>query len=384
MIVCGNCGATEDVDGAVLDGVIDECCCKRSECHSGGMDDFLRDLPKCEHHVHLEGTLEPSLLFTLAERNHTKLPEGFPKSITELEQKYLQFKDLQDFLDLYYVGMSVLQNEQDFQDLAFAYLAKAASQGAKHVECFFDPQGHTSRGVAFETVIIGFRKALLKAENELGISTKLIMCLLRHLPAADCMEPLKQAKTYYEQGWIHGLGLDSSENGFPPQLFIDCYAYARDNYPKGTLLTAHAGEEGTSQNVLDTLDLLKCTRIDHGIHSADDPKVLARLASEKTLLTVCPLSNLRLCVVDDVGKLPLRKFLDAGVHFSLNSDDPAYFGGYILDNYIAVQKAFNFDLSTWVQIAKNAVEGSICSTERKLELYYAIETVQIRYKHLDN
>ncbi|QPG75014.1 hypothetical protein FOA43_002354 [Brettanomyces nanus] len=348
------------------------------------MKNFLRDLPKCEHHVHLEGTLEPDLLFHLAKRNNLTLPSGFPSTIEDLQYKYEHFKDLQDFLDLYYAGMSVLLTEQDFEDLAWAYLVKSHDQGLKHVEAFFDPQGHVERGVDMHCVIKGFNKALSRAENEFGMSTKLIMCILRHLPTKNSLETLKNFKPYYEKGWIDGLGMDSTEVGFPPELFEECYAYAKDNLPEGTLLTAHAGEEGDSSVVTRSVNRLNVSRIDHGIHSADDPEVMKMLADNDIMLTVCPLSNKRLNVVQEISEEPIRKFLEYGVPFSINCDDPAYFGGYILDNYMAVQEAFNFDMDTWITIAKNSVRGSILDTERKQVLYDSITDCYKRYADLED
>ncbi|KAG7699827.1 hypothetical protein KL930_004936 [Ogataea haglerorum] len=342
------------------------------------MRQFLHELPKCEHHVHLEGTLGPELLFPLAARNNIQLPDHFPKTVDDLQYKYDNFKDLQDFLDLYYVGMSVLITEDDFFELAWAYFRKAHADGLHHAETFFDPQGHLERGISMETVVKGFRKACDKAETELGITTKLIMCLLRHLPSQDGLDTIALAKPYYEQGLIHGLGLDSSEKPFPPELFKECYEHMATNHP-GVLLTAHAGEEGGPEYIHNSLDFLKVTRIDHGVNSIKDPQLIKRLADSQTMLSLCPISNLKLRVVQDIAELPIREWIEAGVPFSINSDDPAYFGGYILDNYLAVQSKFGLDVPTWKLIAQNGVKGSYIPQSRKDELLQRIEEVCSKY-----
>ena len=228
--------------------------------------EFLKELPKCEHHLHLEGTLEPDLLFPLAKRNQITLPETFPQTVEELQEKYNTFEDLQDFLNYYYIGTNVLINEQDFFDLAWAYFEKVHKQGLHHAEVFYDPQSHTSRGISISTVTRGFQRACEKAELELGITSKLIMCLLRHMEPRECLETIESAKEFIEDGTISGLGLDSAERPFPPNLFIECYERARE-IKSDLNLTAHAGEEGTAQYVTDSLDLLNAGRIDHGINS---------------------------------------------------------------------------------------------------------------------
>lgn len=345
------------------------------------MRNFLRELPKCEHHVHLEGTLEPDLLFPLVERNKITLPEEFPKTVEELEERYNRFTDLQDFLNFYYIGMNALISEEDFFDLAWAYFQKAKRDGLHHAETFFDPQGHVERGVSLETVVKGFKRASDKAEKELNISTKLIMCLLRHLPAKSGLETIESARPFYEQGLIHGLGLDSAEKPFPPHLFAECYKLVKESYPE-VGLTAHGGEEGGPEYVTNSLDLLNVTRVDHGINSQHDPLLLKRLADSQTMLTVCPMSNVKLQVVKDVSELPIQAFLDANVPFSINSDDPAYFGGYILDNYILLHTRFGFDLATWCKIAANGVNGSWIDVERKSELLQLIDSVHTKYASL--
>lgn len=337
--------------------------------------DFLKELPKCEHHLHLEGTLEPDLLFPLAKRNGIKLPAEFPQTVEELEIRYTQFKDLQDFLDYYYIGTSVLVTEQDFHDLAWAYFEKVHSQGLVHAEVFYDPQSHTTRGIPLEVVTRGFDTACQRAQKELGITSKLIMCLLRHMDPVECLGTVNDASEFLSNGTIDGIGLDSAEKPFPPDLFVECYERARSINPE-LQFTAHAGEEGPAKYVNNSLDLLQTTRIDHGINSVHDEELLQRLAQEKILLTICPLSNVKLQVVDRVGQIPLQKFLDTKVAFSLNSDDPAYFGGYILDNYIKVAEEFpHWDHSIWSIICRNSIEGSWCDTKRKNQLLAKLDQV---------
>lgn len=342
------------------------------------MREFLTELPKCEHHLHLEGTLEPNLLFTLAKKHNIILPDNFPRTESELNETYSKFKDLQEFLDYYYIGCNVLIEENDFFQLAWAYFEKVSKQGLKHAEVFFDPQSHTSRGILMETLIKGFNKACIKAQNELGISTKLVMCLLRHCPVNDCKETIEVARPFIENGMIEGLGLDSSERPFPPGLFKECYLYAKQ-INSSLRLTAHAGEEGGPEYVTDALNLLNVERIDHGVNSIKDEHLIQRLVQEDIMLTVCPLSNVKLQVVKDVGDLPLQKFLDLGVKFSINSDDPAYFGGYILDNYISLQTRFGWDLKTWCTIAKNSINGSWCDDERKQQLISQVDKTYEKY-----
>lgn len=352
----------------------------RFEC-TDHMKSFLQELPKCEHHLHLEGTLEPNLLFKLAERNKIQLPSSFPKNIEECSKRYASFEDLQDFLNHYYVGMSVLITEDDFYDLAMAYFTKAKQDGCLHSEVFFDPQGHVERGISVDLVVKGFDRACKDATKKLGTTNKLIMCLLRHLPASNGMETIKSVEKYYQQGIIRGLGLDSSEKPFPPGLFIDCYKEIKQKYPN-VGLTAHAGEEGDYNYVIDSLDKLGASRIDHGINSKQSNELLARLAKNKTMLTMCPLSNVKLQVVKDVGELPINLFLQSDVPFSINSDDPAYFGGYILDNYISVHTRFGFNINQWAKIVNNGIEGSWCDDKRKSELKQILQLVIDKYTPL--
>ncbi|KAF4553345.1 Adenine deaminase-like protein [Elsinoe fawcettii] len=339
-------------------------------------DSFLTALPKCEHHLHIEGTLSPTDLFTLAKRNNISLPsdDAAYSSIGSLAERYKKFVSLDDFLAYYYRGMDTLIHTEDFELLTWSYLHKAHKDGVRHAEIFFDPQAHTTRSISLTTVVRGIKAACTRAESELGISTLLIPCFLRHLPASDGLTTLHSPdfiQAVKNKDFI-GIGLDSSENGFPPELFKQIYEDARS---MGLRVTAHAGEEGPAENVIKCLDLLKCERIDHGIRAGDDAALIQRLAREKIMLSVCPLSNVALRCVTDVSELPLRKFLDAGVRFSINSDDPEYLGGYILDSYMAVQNAFGLSREEWVTICRHAIEGSWCGEQRKKELLELLSQV---------
>lgn len=340
---------------------------------------FLTELPKCEHHLHLEGTLEPSLLFELAQRNSITLPDHFPPTVEACNERYANFADLDDFLNHYYIGMSVLTKEQDFYDLAMAYFARAHADGCLHSEVFFDPQGHVERGVDVDVVVKGFDKACKEANTKYGTTNKLIMCLLRHLPSSSGIDTIEATAKYFHEGIIHGLGLDSSEKPFPPELFAECYNLIQTRFPQ-VGLTAHAGEEGDHTYVTDSLDLLNVTRIDHGVNSKDNHELMKRLAESRTMLSMCPLSNVKLQVVKDVKELPIALFLENDVPFSINSDDPAYFGGYILDNYIAVHSRFGFTLEQWCKIAKNGIEGSWCDEDRKNDLKAQVDAVYDKYR----
>lgn len=283
-----------------------------------------------------------------------------------------------DFLAAYYASMSVLIHEADFYELAMAYFARASADGCHHAEVFFDPQAHTERGVHVDTVVRGFDAACRDAATEYGMSTRLILCILRHLPAEHGLLTLDSAGRWYDEGVIHGLGLDSSEKPFPPQLFVSCYEAVRQRHPNARL-TAHAGEEGDHTYVTSALDDLAVARIDHGVNSQHDEVLLARLAADRTMLSLCPLSNVKLQVVKDVSELPIDLFLAKNVAFSINSDDPAYFGGYILDNYVAVHTRFGFTHAQWRTIALNGIEGSWCSEERKAELRDKVHHVYAKY-----
>lgn len=350
------------------------------ECNER-MTSFLRDLPKCEHHVHLEGTLEPLLLFQLAERNGITLPSWFPKTIEACNERYNNFADLQDFLDHYYVGMGVLIKEDDFYDLAMEYFKHAHADGCLHSEVFFDPQGHVERGISIDTVVTGFERACKDANKSLGTTNKLIMCLLRHLPAAAGLQTIADAARYYETGVIHGLGLDSAEKPFPPELFAECYNTLKEQFPHVNL-TAHAGEEGDHSYVTTALHQLNVSRIDHGVNSQHDETLMSHLAANQIMLSMCPMSNVKLQVVKDVSELPIKKFLDANIPFSINSDDPAYFGGHILDNYVEVHTRFGFTPQEWVKVVRNGINGSWCDEERKTELREHLSTVEAKYSDI--
>jgi len=321
--------------------------------------DYIRSLPKAELHLHIEGSLEPELMFELAARNGIELPYD---SVDAVRQAY-QFSNLQDFLDIYYQGMSVLITEQDFFDLTLAYLQQAQADGVRHVEIFFDPQGHVERGIAFETVVNGIYRALQEGEHQYDISFGLIMCFLRHLSEEAAFETLAQAEPFRDK--IIGVGLDSSEKGNPPQKFQRVYAEAKK---QGYHLVAHAGEEGGADYVLEALDLLQIERIDHGNAILQDPALTRRVAESGMALTVCPLSNLKLCVVDKVENHPLPEMLEKGLTVTLNADDPSYFGGYIAENYRVMAEAFDLDNKTLVKLAKNSITASFASRERKQKL----------------
>ncbi len=312
---------------------------------------FIARLPKAELHIHIEGSLEPEMMVALAKRNDITLP--YP-SVEALRAAY-RFSNLQDFLDLYYQGMSVLRHEQDFYDLAMAYLRRAAEQNVRHAEIFFDPQGHTERGVPFRTVIDGLWRALKDAERTLGITTGLILCFLRHLDEASAERTLDEALPWRDR--IIGVGLDSSEKGNPPSKFQRVFERARE---LGFVPVAHAGEEGPAEYVREALDLLAVRRIDHGNRALDDAALTARLAAEKIPLTVCPLSNLRLCGVPDMAAHPLKRMLQAGLMATVNSDDPAYFGGYVNENFLAAQQALGLTRNEIVTLARNSFLAASC------------------------
>ena len=320
--------------------------------------ELIRALPKAELHVHIEGTFEPELMFSIAQRNQIDIPY---KSVEEVKQAY-NFHNLQSFLDIYYAGANVLIHEQDFYDLAWAYFEKCAEDNVVHTEMFFDPQTHTDRGIAFEVVLNGLQRACDDAKAKLGITSHLIMCFLRHLSEEAAFKTLEQAIPFKHQ--IIGVGLDSSEVGHPPSKFERVFAKARE---EGFLIVAHAGEEGPAEYVWEALDLLKVNRIDHGVRSEEDPKLMARLIAEKMPLTVCPLSNLKLCVVDDMADHNIRRLLQQGVHVTVNSDDPSYFGGYMNDNFIAIAESLDLTADELKTLAINSFEASFISDEEKLK-----------------
>lgn len=328
--------------------------------------ELIRALPKAELHVHIEGTFEPELMFEIAQRNQIAIPY---QSVEEVKQAY-NFHNLQSFLDIYYAGANVLIHEQDFYDLAWAYFEKCAEDNVVHTEMFFDPQTHTDRGIAFETVINGLQRACDDAKAKLGITSHLIMCFLRHLSEEAAFETLEQALPFKDQ--IIGVGLDSSEMGHPPAKFERVFAKARE---QGFLIVAHAGEEGPAEYVWEALDLLKVNRIDHGVRSEEDLKLMQRLIAEKMPLTVCPLSNLKLCVVNDMAEHNIRRLLQQGVHVTVNSDDPSYFGGYMNDNFIAIVQALDLSNEELKQLAINSFEASFISAEEKQKWKLQIENL---------
>ena len=323
-------------------------------------------LPKAELHLHIEGSLEPEMMLALAKRNNISLPY---ETVEDVAKAY-QFDCLQDFLDLYYLGMGVLLTEQDFYDLTWAYLTRVHADSLTHAEIFFDPQGHTDRGVAFETVLGGITSALERATKELGISSKLIMCFLRHLPEDEAFVALESACKHKEH--IYGVGLDSSEKGFPPPLFERVFAAARK---EGFVPVAHAGEEGTAENVREALDVLKIERLDHGNRALDDPELTQRLAREQMALTMCPLSNLRLKGIPNMAASPVKRAMDAGLLVTVNSDDPSYFGGYINENYRAVHQALDLSEAEIITLAKNSFAASFISDAEKQAHFDAIDKV---------
>ncbi|MFO7841052.1 MAG: adenosine deaminase [Fidelibacterota bacterium] len=318
--------------------------------------EWLNALPKAELHLHLEGTLEPELMFKLARRNNVSLPF---KSVEELRRAY-EFTGLQDFLDIYYQGAEVLRTEQDFYELVRAYLLICRQQNIIHTEPFFDPQTHTERGIPFATVISGILRALKEGGEELGITSKLIMCFLRHLDEKDAFNTLRQAEPYLDS--IIAVGLDSSEQGNPPEKFSRVFARARE---MGMLTVAHAGEEGPPEYIRQAIDVLKISRIDHGVRAVDDPGLMALLAESGIPLTICPLSNTKLRVVENMSQHPVLEMLKKGIRITVNSDDPAYFGGYMTENFLALAEALKMSRQQARQLAMNSIEASFAGRERK-------------------
>lgn len=324
-----------------------------------GMDEFIRRLPKTELHIHIEGTLEPEMMFELAARNEVELP--FP-DVESIRAAY-EFANLQSFLDIYYQGAAVLQTPGDFYDLIAAYFDRAAADGVRHAEIFFDPQTHTHRGIGFEVFMEGFRSGMADARSRYGISSDLILCFLRHLGGEDALATLQAAEPHLEG--VIAVGLDSSELGNPPELFVEAFSRAR---LLGLRAVAHAGEEGPPRHITGALDSLGAERIDHGIRCLEDPDLTARLRREQVPLTVCPLSNVALKVVDTVAEHPLDQMMEAGLLVSVNSDDPAYFGGYIADNYSAISDGLGLDRDDLSQLATNSIDSSFLDEGRKAEL----------------
>lgn len=329
-----------------------------------GLSDFIKGLPKAELHLHIEGTLEPEMMFALARRNGISLK--YP-SVEALRTAY-RFSSLQDFLDLYYEGANVLREEQDFYDLIWSYMEKMKNQGVVHTEIFFDPQTHTSRGILFATVINGINHALQDAREKLGVSSRLILCFLRHLDEASAFKTLDESLDYKDL--IVGVGLDSSEKGHPPAKFERVFAKARE---EGFLPVAHAGEEGPAAYIQEAVELLKIVRIDHGVAAIHDDGLADELARKQIPLTVCPLSNVALKVVDRLEDHPLKKLMDRGLLVTVNSDDPAYFGGYLNENYLAVAEALCLTRQELRQLAVNSVKASLLSSGEKTKLIAAID-----------
>ena len=320
------------------------------------MEKFIRELPKAELHLHIEGTFEPELMFEIARRNEIEIPYD---SVEQLREAY-RFDCLQDFLDIYYQGASVLLREQDFYDLTFSYLQKCAEQNVRHTEIMFDPQTHTHRGVAFETVIRGIRRACEEAEERFGITSILIMSYLRHLSEEDAFKTLQESIPFKD--WITAVGLDSSEKGNPPSKFKRVFEASVE---AGYIPLAHAGEEGDADYVWEAIDILRIRRIDHGNNSMQDEKLVEEIVKRDLALTVCPLSNLALQVVRDLKKHPLKEMMDKGLKVTVNSDDPAYFGGQVNKNYIAIQQALDLSREDLIELARNSFNYALIDKDLK-------------------
>jgi adenine deaminase len=331
---------------------------------------YLKGLPKAELHLHIEGTLEPELAFQLAGKHGVTLPY---RNVEELRAAY-DFSDLQSFLDIYYAGASVLRDAEDFEALTAAYLRKAHEQGVVHVEIFFDPQTHTERGIAYTTVLEGITNALREAQQELGITSRLILCFLRHLSAADAMRTLEEALPYKSS--IAAVGLDSSEKGHPPSKFAEVFDRARK---EGLLTVAHAGEEGPPEYVYEALDILRVKRIDHGVRSEEAPELMERLIKERMPLTVCPLSNVKLRVFDKIASHNIKRLLDRGVCVTVNSDDPSYFGGYLLENFTALENDLGLTRAQLTNLARNSFEASFLEPAAKRRWLTAIDVYESEY-----
>ena len=320
---------------------------------------WLNGLPKIELHLHIEGTLEPELLFKLARRNSIQLPFN---SVNEVKKAY-QFSNLQDFLDIYYQGAEVLLHKQDFYDLTWAYLLMCSQQNVMHVEPFSDPQTHTVRGVPFETIVSGIAEALANGKAKLGITSRLIMCFLRHLSEESAFETLKSSEQFTDV--IYGVGLDSAEMGNPPEKFINVFSKAKD---MGYKLVAHAGEEGPASYIWSSLDVLNVQRIDHGIRAIDDPDLMLRLIESQMPLTICPLSNVKLRVFDTMASHTILDMLDLGVCVTVNSDDPSYFGGYMTENFLALYDSLELSRDQAIRLINNSIDASFAEDSRKKEL----------------
>lgn len=338
-------------------------------------DSFIDAMPKLELHLHIEGSFEPELVFKIAQRNDLEVKAGdrIFNSPEELGEAY-KFNNLQEFLDIYYAGMNVLQTEEDFYDLTMAYLEKCDEQNIIHTEIFFDPQGHTSRGVPFDTAINGIHKALKDGEEKFGISSGLIMSYLRHLSEEDAIKTWEDAQPHLDK--IIGIGLDSSEKGHPPSKFTNVFKMAKD---AGLKVVAHAGEEGPPEYVYEALDILNVDRIDHGNRSLENTALTNRLVQSGMTLTVCPLSNDKLQVVKDMDQHPIKHMLDLGLNATVNSDDPAYFGGYMNENFKAVHDHLGLTREEMYKLTDNAINGSFASDERKKEMRAALDAHMLAY-----
>jgi adenine deaminase len=338
------------------------------------LPELLRRMPKAELHIHIEGSLEPELIFALAQRNGVSLPYA---DVDSLRRAYA-FTNLQSFLDIYYAGASVLLKEQDFYDMAWAYLQRAAADHVVHAELFFDPQTHTARGVPMATVIQGLHRACTDAATQLGVDASLILCFLRHLSEEDALATLEQALPWREH--FIGVGLDSSELGHPPEKFARVFARCRE---LGLRLVAHAGEEGPPAYIWSALDVLKVERIDHGVQALKDPALMQRLAQDRIPLTVCPFSNVKLCVFPDLASSNLRQLLDAGLVATVNSDDPAYFGGYLNDNFVQTFVATGLDAHHAYTLARNSFEASFVTEAQRHQWEHELKEVFTSFSESD-
>lgn len=328
------------------------------------MNAFIQGLPKVELHLHIEGSLEPELMFKLAKRNGIDIPYSSP---SELREAY-QFEDLQSFLDLYYQGANVLRTEQDFYDLTWEYLEHCEADNVIHTEIFFDPQTHTERGINFDTVLNGISRALTDGREKLGITSQIIACFLRHLSEESAMETLQSVLKHRDK--IIGVGLDSSEKGHPPAKFLRVFQKAKE---AGLLTVAHAGEEGPAQNITDAIEMLEVSRVDHGVRCVEDEALVGSLIETKMPLTVCPLSNIKLCVFDEMGQHNIVELLRKGVAVTINSDDPVYFGGYMTDNFLAVNQAHPMSKEELAKFTLNAIVASFIDNELKAQYRHKVE-----------
>lgn len=330
------------------------------------IEQLIRDIPKAELHLHIEGTLEPELMFSLAQRNKIKLPFKNPEEV----RKAYEFSNLQSFLDIYYQGANVLVNEQDFYDLTWAYLEKIHADKVCHTEIFFDPQTHTDRNIPFKVAITGIYKALQDGEKEFGITFKLIPCFLRHLSEESAFKTLEEALPFRD--WISGFGLDSGEAGNPPEKFARVFKRVKD---EGFLTVSHAGEEGSAEYIWQALNLFDVKRIDHGVRCVEDERLVQYLREHQIPLTVCPLSNIKLCVFKNMKDHNLKYLLNQGLCVTINSDDPAYFGGYMVDNFLAAQSALDLSAKDIIQLASNSIIASFAPPEKKKQYLEAIKAM---------